>query len=104
MKHVIEPTFIVDYTTEIANQASVPITNDASDYVVGGATRVTYGLTNRLFYRSRPLEGERSQTREFLTIGVQPDLLHQPPVEPVRHHLRQLLRGGRRRWSCRRSP
>jgi hypothetical protein len=70
MKHVIEPTFIVDYTTEIANQASVPITNDASDYVVGGATRVTYGLTNRLFYRSRPLEGERSQTREFLTVGV----------------------------------
>ena len=70
MKHVIEPNFIVDYTTEIANQSSVPITNDASDYVVGGAARVTYGLTNRLFYRSRPLEGERSQTREFLTIGI----------------------------------
>ena len=70
MKHVIEPTVIVDYTTEIANQASVPITNDASDYVVGGATRLTYGLTNRLFSRSRPIEGERSQTREFLTIGI----------------------------------
>src|SRR5688572_5298747 len=70
MKHVIEPTFVVDYTTEIANQASVPVLNDASDFVVGGAARVTYGLTNRLFYRSRPLEGERSQTREFLTLGV----------------------------------
>jgi LPS-assembly protein len=70
MKHVIEPTFIVDYTTEIANQAQVPILNDASDYVVGGATRLTYGITNRLFYRSRPAEGERSQTREFVTIGV----------------------------------
>ena len=70
MKHVIEPTFVVDYTTEIANQAQVPILNDASDYVVGGATRVTYGVTNRLFYRSRPADGQRSQTREFVTIGV----------------------------------
>jgi LPS-assembly protein len=70
MKHVIEPTVVVDYTTEIANQAAVPITNDASDYVVGGAARLTYGLTNRLFRRTRPAEGERSQTREFMTIGV----------------------------------
>jgi LPS-assembly protein len=70
MKHVIEPTFIVDYTTEIANQASVPLLNDASDFVVGGAVRGTYGVTNRWFYRSRPAEGERSQTREFLTVGL----------------------------------
>ena len=70
MKHVIEPTFVVDYTTEIANQAQVPVLNDASDFVVGGAARVTYGLTNRLLYRSRPVEGDRSQTREFLTVGV----------------------------------
>ena len=70
MKHVIEPTFVVDYTTEIANQEQVPVLNDASDFVVGGATRVTYGVTNRLLYRSRPIEGERSQTREFLTVGV----------------------------------
>jgi LPS-assembly protein len=70
MKHVIEPTFVVDYTTEIANQNQVPLINDASDFVVGGAARVTYGITNRLFYRSRPTENQRSQTREFLTLGV----------------------------------
>ena len=70
MKHVIEPTFVMDYTTEISNQARVPVLNDASDFVVGGAARVTYGVTNRLLYRSRPVEGERSQTREFLTVGV----------------------------------
>jgi LPS-assembly protein len=70
MKHVIEPTFVVDYTTEFANQAQVPLVNDASDFVVGGAANVSYGVTNRLFYRSRPVDGERSQTREFLTVGV----------------------------------
>ncbi len=71
MKHVIEPAFAVDYTTEIANQARVPLLNDASDFVVGGTTRLTYGLTNRLFYRSRPSGDTRSTTREFLTVGVQ---------------------------------
>ena len=70
MKHVIEPTFGVDYTTEIANQARVPLLNDASDFIVGGAARLNYGLTNRLFYRSRPVDGGRSQTREFVTVGV----------------------------------
>ena len=72
MKHVIEPTFSVDYTTEFANQSLVPSTNDQADRIVGGAARVTYGVTNRLFYRSRPEEsGARGLTREFVTIGVQ---------------------------------
>ena len=71
MKHVIEPTFAVDYTTEFANQPFVPNTNDQADQIVGGAARVTYGVTNRLFHRSRPQENVRGQTREFMTIGVQ---------------------------------
>jgi lipopolysaccharide assembly outer membrane protein LptD (OstA) len=71
MKHVIEPTFSVDYITEFANQLSVPNTNDAADQVVGGAARVTYGVTNRLFYRGRPMENVRGQTREFMTLGIQ---------------------------------
>ncbi len=70
-KHVIEPMFSVDYTTEISNQAQVPTLNDASDYIVGGTTRMTYGLTNRFFYRSRQTGDTRSTTREFLTLGVQ---------------------------------
>ena len=69
-KHVIEPTFVVDYTTDIKNQTQVPLLNDASDFIVGGAARVTYGVTNRWFYRSRPGDGQRSQTREVLTVGV----------------------------------
>jgi len=71
MKHVIEPAFSVDYNTEFANQNLVPNTNDAADRIVGGAARFTYGVTNRLFYRSRPMENQRGQTREFMTIGVQ---------------------------------
>jgi lipopolysaccharide assembly outer membrane protein LptD (OstA) len=70
MKHVIEPTFTTDYTTEIANQARVPLLNDASDFVVGGAARFTYGVTNRLFFKSRPSDTGRGQTREFLTVGL----------------------------------
>jgi LPS-assembly protein len=71
MKHVIEPTFAVDYTTDFANRSLVPNTNDVADQIVGGAARVTYGVTNRLFDRGRPTENTRGQTREFLTIGAQ---------------------------------
>jgi lipopolysaccharide assembly outer membrane protein LptD (OstA) len=71
MKHVIEPAFSVDYNTEFSNQNLVPNTNDQNDRVVGGSARFTYGITNRLFYRSRPMENVRGQTREFMTIGVQ---------------------------------
>jgi len=78
MKHVIEPTVAVDYTTEFANQSSVPITNDAADYVVGGNARLTYGVTNRLFFRGRPTGDIRGQTREFVTIGVQQSYYSDP--------------------------
>jgi hypothetical protein len=71
MKHLIEPAFAVDYTTEIANQGRVPSTNDQSDTVIGGTTRMTYGLTNRVFYRGRPNGQVPGTTREFVTVGVQ---------------------------------
>ena len=71
MKHVIEPAVAVDYTSQFDNQAQVPNTNDVSDRIVAGATRVTYGVTNRLFYRGRPTENARGITREFVTLGVQ---------------------------------
>ncbi len=71
MKHVIEPAFAVDYMTEIDNQARVPLISDVSDFIVGGAARFTYGLTNRFFYRSRPVDGTPSTTREFISVGLQ---------------------------------
>jgi LPS-assembly protein len=72
MKHVIEPGFAVDYVSSFSNQASVPtVTSDPADYVVGGAMRFTYGLTNRLLYRERPRDGRGGATREFMSIAVQ---------------------------------
>ena len=72
MKHVIEPSFAVDYLTQFNNQSSVPqIYADPTDYVIGGAARFTYGLTNRLLYRERPKEGRSGSTREFLSVALQ---------------------------------
>jgi LPS-assembly protein len=70
MKHVIEPAFGVEYITEFQG-GGVPILSDNADIIVGGATRVTYGVTNRLFYRGRAIGTQRGTSREFLTIGVQ---------------------------------
>jgi hypothetical protein len=71
MKHVIEPAFTVDYTTAINNYKRTPILTDTSDFIVGGASRLTYGLTNRLLYRGKSTDGLRGQTRESVTVGVQ---------------------------------
>jgi LPS-assembly protein len=71
MKHVIEPAFTLDYTTPINNYKQTPVLTDTSDFVVGGTSRLTYGLTNRLLYRGKAADGGRGQTREFVTLGVQ---------------------------------
>jgi LPS-assembly protein len=70
-KHVIEPTFGYQQITPIEGFRSVPILTNASDFVVGGVTRFTYGLTNRMLLRPRPREGVVPAAREFLSIAVQ---------------------------------
>ena len=71
MKHVIEPTFAIDHTTDIDRVTATPLQTDTSDFVVSGATRFTYALNNRLFYRGREVDGVQGQTREFVTLSVQ---------------------------------
>jgi LPS-assembly protein len=72
LKHVIEPAFTVDFTSQISDYTSTPKTgSDVSDFVVSGSTKFTYGLTNRLFYRGHTVDGVRGQTREFVTVGIQ---------------------------------
>ena len=71
LKHVIEPTVAIDYTTDIADFRRAPILSDASDFVVGDTMRVTYGLNNRLFSRGRAQGDVLGQTREFVTVGIQ---------------------------------
>jgi LPS-assembly protein len=72
IKHVIEPAFTVDFTSGINEYLRTPaVGSDVADFVVSGTTKVTYGLTNRLFARGRPVDGVRGTTREILTVGLQ---------------------------------
>jgi lipopolysaccharide assembly outer membrane protein LptD (OstA) len=71
MKHVVEPRFSVDYTSEIANARNLPLLRDLTDVIVGNSARITYGLTNRFMSRGRATDATRPNSREFLTIGVQ---------------------------------
>src|SRR6185503_13498296 len=68
---IVGPAFTVDYTTAIDNVQRTPILTDTSDFVVGGTSRLTYGLTNRFMYRGKTIDGVRGQTREFITVGIQ---------------------------------
>ena len=78
LKHVIEPAFSVDMTSQISDFAKTPIVGDVSEFVVGGATQFTYGLTNRFFARGKNVGEVRGQTREFITVGVQQTVYSNP--------------------------
>jgi LPS-assembly protein len=73
LKHVVEPTFNVQRTTAFANQSRVPQIGGSYDFVVGGVTRVTYGLANRVLVRKTPA-GESAASggapREMLNVTV----------------------------------
>ena len=71
MKHLIEPTFALEYLPTISNSAGIPTLTDSTDIIPGGATRLTYGLNNRLLYRARTLDGSAGSTVQFLTVGIQ---------------------------------
>jgi len=71
MKHLIEPTFALEYIPGITNASRVLTLVDQSDVILGDTTRFTYGLNNRLLYRSRTTDGSSGSTVQFLTIGVQ---------------------------------
>ena len=71
MKHLIEPTFALEYVPAINNSARVLTLTDSTDVVQGGSTRLIYGLNNRLLYRARTLDGSAGSTVQFLMVGVQ---------------------------------
>ena len=54
LKHVIEPSFSVQRTTNIEDFLRVPTLGSSYDRVVGDVTRMTYGLTNRVLVRKAP--------------------------------------------------
>jgi LPS-assembly protein len=71
VKHVIEPTVTLDLTSPIRGFRRTPLQTDVSDFVIGGTSQVTYGVTNRLFLRRPSVNKVRGETREFVTIGLQ---------------------------------
>jgi LPS-assembly protein len=61
-KHVIEPTFVVQRVTAIDNRNAI-VQLEGADYVVGNVTRLTYGLSNRLY-------AKKETSREIVTATV----------------------------------
>jgi lipopolysaccharide assembly outer membrane protein LptD (OstA) len=70
MKHLIEPTYAFEYVPAIANANQVLTLSDSSDVIHGDTARFTYGLNNRLLYRTRTAGGTGS-TVQMLSVGVQ---------------------------------
>ncbi|MGE0359588.1 MAG: LPS-assembly protein LptD [Vicinamibacterales bacterium] len=74
LKHVIEPSFSVQRITEIDGQDRVITLGSSYDRVIGGVTRVTYGLTNRVLVRKASKAASASPLasapRELLTASV----------------------------------
>jgi LPS-assembly protein len=68
IKHVIEPNFSIERTTLIDNYDQI-IKLESDDYLFGGTTRITYGVTNRLLAR-RAGTGPQASAREFVTVSA----------------------------------
>ena len=77
LKHVVEPAFTLQRITSIDNLNQIP-TTASYEYVVGGTTRITYGLTNRLLVRRGTAKdatgaagpASAGAPREFLSVAV----------------------------------
>ena len=61
-KHVVEPTFSIQRTTAVDNFDRI-VQLEGADYTVGGSTRVSYGVANRLY-------AKKETSREILTATV----------------------------------
>jgi LPS-assembly protein len=74
LKHVIEPTFNVQRVSNFDTQERIPNVGGAFDFVVGGSTRMQYGLANRVLVRKAPSDPAASPAasapRELLTVTV----------------------------------
>lgn len=63
MKHVIEPSLVIQRVTPIDNRDQI-VQLEGPDFVIGNVTRYTYSLTNRLY-------AKKEVAREILTAVVQ---------------------------------
>jgi LPS-assembly protein len=66
-KHSVEPYFTVQRVTMVDNFDRI-VQLDATDYVLGGTTRVDYGVTNRVLAKRKGAGG--SSAREILGLSI----------------------------------
>ena len=68
-KHTIEPVFTISRTTTIDDNIRLRIvSNDATDYAVGGTTNVSYGINNHLMAKRKI--GQTSSSTEILLLSI----------------------------------
>lgn len=76
LKHVVEPSLSISRITNIEGQDRVVLLGSSFDRVIGGVTRATYGITNRVLVRKAPKEGAgaagsaATAPRELLTASL----------------------------------
>jgi len=68
IKHAIEPWVNLQRVTSIDLDNRI-VRLDSADYVVGGTTRITYGMNNRV-YAKRKGGADGGRSREILNVGV----------------------------------
>ncbi|MBI2833616.1 MAG: LPS-assembly protein LptD [Acidobacteria bacterium] len=80
-KHLIEPSVGLQRVTSIANRTRI-VQLEGTDYAVGGSTRFTYGLTNRLLAKLKggPVSG---RAREFLSVTINQSYYTDPLASQV---------------------
>jgi LPS-assembly protein len=61
-KHVIEPTVSIQRTTAVDNFNQI-VQLEGADYIVGGTTRINYGVSNRLY-------AKKETSREILNLNI----------------------------------
>ena len=99
LKHVIEPTLSLQRITSFDNQARVPQLGGSADFVVGGVTRMTYGLANRVLVRKAAGDPaaapSASAPRDLLNVSMTQSYYTDPfasqyrlqlPIEPHQPH------------------
>ncbi len=74
LKHVIEPNLSIQRITDFDNLNRVVTTTSSYDFVIGGVTRINYGLTNRILVRKAPAAPQASAAasapRELVSVAV----------------------------------
>ena len=68
LKHTVEPWVNIQRVTSIDLPSRI-VRLDSTDYIIGGTTRITYGLNNRL-YAKRKGGGDGGRSREIVNVGI----------------------------------